>query len=77
MKLCPDCNKEILPYLKTGELKRIINNKLVTYQCYWCLNCRLVWNEERESFLFKPLTNKEKKNEHRKSGKTANKRANS
>ncbi len=63
MKICPDCKNEILPYMKTGELKRInIINKLrkedyflTTYQCYFCVHCKTVFYHKHEEFKFKEL----------------------
>ena len=55
---CPKCEEEILPYLKTGELKKIHDHMLIKYQLYWCVKCRVVYyNEhERQEFInLKPL----------------------
>lgn len=53
-KYCPKCECEILPYLKTNELKRvdIIDKKLVCYQLYWCISCKIVYYVEHEIFDF-------------------------
>ena len=55
MILCPDCNQEILPYLKTGEMKRIVKDDLILYQCYFCVNCKNVYWVAHKSYKFKPL----------------------
>lgn len=61
MRLCPDCNNEILPYLKTGEFKQVVKDKFITYQFHYCLFCRTVFYEEQSALNFKPLVYKEKK----------------
>lgn len=74
---CPDCENEILPYLKTGEYKEVkaetiyadtgkkvatgVNYFLVTYQCYFCIHCKTVFWKEHDRFNFKPLIAKELK----------------
>ena len=62
MILCPKCSNEILPYLKTGELKRVeeeidvmFERSLVSYQCYFCYVCKVVYYNEHEEFIFKSL----------------------
>ncbi len=59
MRLCPKCENEILPYLKTGDLKAVENNSLIKYQCYYCLHCQIVFYEEHEirAFLNLKLAN--------------------
>lgn len=55
---CPRCNEEILPRLRTGELKRIIfdveENKsfYVTYQLYFCMYCKIIYYREVEKLEF-------------------------
>ena len=72
MQTCPHCNQEILPYLKTGELKQITNNVigamdfvknnffLTSYQLYFCINCKIVYFIEHENDPF--LNLKEERN---------------
>ena len=60
MKLCPECNNEILPYLKTGEVKRIFGSVIASYQLHYCLVCKTVYYEEYEKHKFIKL--EEKKN---------------
>lgn len=51
--ICPECEHEMLPYLKTGELKQVINNsKLVLYQLYFCVNCKKVYYEQASEYDF-------------------------
>lgn len=56
---CPACKNEILPYLKTGELKEIKNNFLISYQLYYCIHCKTVYYQEHESVKFLPLKKEE------------------
>lgn len=57
--MCPDCEKEMLPYLKTGELKQIVGDKLVLYQLYFCVNCKKVYHEQASEYEFINLQSKE------------------
>lgn len=61
-KYCPKCNQEILPYLKTGELKQIDSFHLISYQLYFCINCKVVYYEEHEKLEFIYLNKKEEEN---------------
>ena len=49
---CPRCNKEILPYLRTGELKEVEGLNLISYQLYFCINCKVVYYSEHEKYEF-------------------------
>jgi len=73
MILCPDCNNEILPYLKDGEFKQVIGDKFVTYNLHFCLHCKTVFHQERDSRNFKNLKEEEKK----KNGSNENAKRNS
>lgn len=81
-KYCPKCEQEVLPYLKTGEIKELrftpddIGKEIVSYQCYYCLNCRCVLYEEHERYPFVDVNYKIKTKEKKENGtnkKTANK----
>jgi len=78
MELCPLCNHEILPYLKTGELKSIkgkirfgtAKNEfgedfLVSYQLLYCVKCKIVWWQEIDQIKFMDL-NKTRESEKEK-----------
>ena len=52
MEFCPKCEREILPYMKTNELKRIKDGKLVKYQLYYCVVCNDVYYLEHETHRF-------------------------
>jgi hypothetical protein len=60
---CPDCKKEILPYLRTGELKKIDKDILVNYQLYFCIVCKKVWYQEHEKYPFKNIDQVNEKKE--------------
>lgn len=61
MILCPLCEHEILPYLKTGELKEIEEENMVSYQLYWCIDCRIVFYKKHEEFKIKNLIEEQAK----------------
>lgn len=65
MELCPQCHKEILPYLKTGEVKQVYDQYLISYQCWYCINCRIVFYIQTEQYKFVDLE-KERKIEQEK-----------
>jgi hypothetical protein len=48
---CPKCENEVLPYLKTGELK-VIKDELISYQLYYCIVCKDVYYDEHERHAF-------------------------
>ena len=53
---CKECKNEILPYLRTGELKQINNNeRLKTFQLFYCVHCKIVYYKTHEEFNFVPL----------------------
>ena len=71
---CPECNHEILPYLKTGELKETSHNNqksiLISYQLYICIYCKVVYYEEHETYEFKKLIKEEIEKEKIELGET-------
>jgi len=52
MEYCPKCENEMLPYLKTGELKEISKEKLVQYQLYYCLHCKTIYYNSHKEYEF-------------------------
>jgi uncharacterized protein with PIN domain len=56
---CPDCDHEILKYLKAGELKKVTPDFMISFQLFFCINCKTVFYEEHERFKLKPLKRKE------------------
>lgn len=62
MEHCPKCQKEILPYLKTGELKKIEFGNLISYQLYFCISCKIVYWQEHERFKLLSLEEERAKN---------------
>ena len=64
-KYCPKCKNEILPYLRSGELKEItfergpgsylINRYLVSYQLYSCISCKTIYYKVFEKRKFEEL----------------------
>ena len=49
---CPKCNNEVLPYLKTGEVKVIEADTIKSYQLYYCIACKDVYYDEHERHAF-------------------------
>jgi uncharacterized protein with PIN domain len=56
---CPDCENEILPYMKTGEFKIIEPEGgdiyLKSFQCYFCMHCKVVFYTKHEQYEFKEV----------------------
>lgn len=49
---CPKCDSYLIPYLKTGELKEVIDTLLTSYQLYFCNVCKIVYYEKHEDYKF-------------------------
>lgn len=61
MEYCPKCEREILPYLKTNELKQIDWSQkdaemvLLSYQLYICISCRIVYYTISDTYKLRDL----------------------
>ncbi len=62
-KYCPECENEILPYLKSDNLRVVkavnslnfMERNLISYQLHFCIYCKIVFYEEIERFKFVKL----------------------
>jgi DNA-directed RNA polymerase subunit RPC12/RpoP len=65
---CPKCGNEILPFMKTGQLKRVVKKKkneevYISYQLYMCNTCKAVYHETFQVYPFLDLTIAQKEKE--------------
>ena len=43
------------PYLKTGEFKEMKDGFLITYQFYFCVNCREIHSKQHDKYKVKEI----------------------